>query len=50
MPKWLENWLKSRYEAHTLIAKLSRWQIERRANKDAKEALAAARRVKARRS
>jgi hypothetical protein len=49
MPKWFENWLKSRYEAHKLIAKLSAWQIQRKANKDVQSALAAAKRVKSRR-
>lgn len=46
MPKWFENWLKSRREAHTLIAKLSLWQIQRKANKDVQYALNAAKRAK----
>ena len=46
MPKWLENWLKSRQEAHVLIAKLSLWQIQRKANKDVRATLKAVRRAK----
>ena len=49
MPKWFENWLKSRREAQTLIAKLSLWQIQRKANKDVKYARNAAKRAKHRR-
>ncbi len=46
MPKWLENWLKSRREAHVLIAKLSLWQIRRQANKDVSAVRKAMKRVK----
>ncbi len=39
MPKWIENWLKSRYESHKFIAWLMQWQIKQKAKKEAKAAL-----------
>jgi len=39
MPKWFENWLKTRRASHLLIAKLLHWQLKRHANKTANKTL-----------
>lgn len=46
MPKWFETWLKSRKEAHILIARLKHWQIKRKAEKEVKYAMNAAKKFR----